>query len=655
MATVITDTLKGTINCCSIDKADEMVVKGYQGLDSQCYNLDTILLLANARILDGYIYNGTVLVPGFTADVTIDMSTATVGINIIGQVVIAGFSYPFIGLIPEATYPTVLSLVAAIVQGINDLTPITGFTAVDNLDETFTISAPVGSGTTLNGAVVSIILNPLFEWYFTHIHDSPIKPWRGEAVIDANSSLHNTLIIPVENTVAGVSQILTFYDRALVNTTNFNDINPPGSISTSSKFSPGVLVFNELSNAVMAENLVPPYGNHSFNDLLTANQGTLFMSNNTNSIFGPLLFGDYNPVNTWTYFQQGVDILMVDSLNAFVDKHTLAFTGAKGVLCDPVTGRIWSAQFGGIEVFTPADPIAVFATVVIAAKSITDFTYYPGTTPGTERVFAVNSTDGTILKYNVDGTPDGGVFFTSLSGVKTIIEYSPAYNVIFFGGVDVIDVVRLDGTLRQTYDPYGTATAGSVITDIRIDGANGTIVVWDNVSRTDVISWSKLGSAGSENFDATLITGIPDVIQSEGDQCVSEDDMNDLSQELTAECDCDDCGDGTSSLPIVVGVTYAIYFGNSANAALASAGVEALGSINKDTYAGTYIYIAAANEYKYFAYPTSLGTPGRFVDTATMWDVVMDAPYTVVITGTTYTVYRSFNLLGGAITMEVQV
>jgi len=650
MATVITDTLKGTINCCSIDKADEMVVKGYQGLDSQCYNLDTILLLANARILDGYIYNGTVLVPGFTADVTIDMSTATVGINIIGQVVIAGFSYPFIGLIPEATYPTVLSLVAAIVQGINDLTPITGFTAVDNLDETFTISAPVGSGTTLNGAVVSIILNPLFEWYFTHIHDSPIKPWRGEAVIDTDSSLHNTLIIPIEDAASGTSQILTFYDRTLVNTTNASDVG----IFTASKFSPGVLVFNELSNTVGAENLVGPYGNHSFNDLLTAQQNP-FMSNTAQSIFGPLTYGDYNPVNNWTYFQQGVDILMVDSLNAFIDKHTLGFTGATGVLCDPVTGRIWSGQLGGIEVFTPANPIAVFATIVIAAKSISDFTYYPGTTPGTERVFAVNKTDGTILKYNVDGTPDGGVFFTSVSGQKSIIEYSPTYNVIFLSGNAAIDVVRLDGTLRQTYDPYGTATAGVVVTDVRIDGANGTIVVWDNVSRTDVISWSKLGSAGTENFAATLITGIPDVIQSEGDQCVSEGDMNGLSQELTAECDCDDCGDGTASLPIVTGVTYAIYFGNSANAALASAGVEALGSINKDTYAGTYIYIAAASEYKYFAYPTSLGTPSRFVDTATMLDVVMDAPYTVIITGTTYTVYRSFNLLGGAITMEVQV
>lgn len=101
-----------------------------------------------------------------------------------------------------------------------------------------------------------------------------------------------------------------------------------------------------------------------------------------------------------------------------------------------------------------------------------------------------------------------------------------------------------------------------------------------------------------------------------------------------------------------------LYYGESADAGpLSEAQIEALrvGTL-KANFPGSYDFDPGG--YKYFCYPAVLGTASSFIDPSTGFPVAMQAPYTVSVTNThgqttTYNVHRTFNVLGGAITVVV--
>ena len=101
------------------------------------------------------------------------------------------------------------------------------------------------------------------------------------------------------------------------------------------------------------------------------------------------------------------------------------------------------------------------------------------------------------------------------------------------------------------------------------------------------------------------------------------------------------------------------YVGTSANAGpLNEAQIEAL-----TDYAGleagfTGTYATSAGNYKYFAWPTTFGSPASFKDAATNLDIAMEASYVVNITNVQgvaqdYNVFRTTNILGAAINVVV--
>jgi hypothetical protein len=102
-----------------------------------------------------------------------------------------------------------------------------------------------------------------------------------------------------------------------------------------------------------------------------------------------------------------------------------------------------------------------------------------------------------------------------------------------------------------------------------------------------------------------------------------------------------------------------VHFGESATSPLAAADILALraGGL-QGGFAGTYAFVAAASEYKYLAYPASMGTATSFKDQSTNLDVPFEAPYTVTVTNafgvaTSYNIHRSTNMIGSAISIVV--
>jgi hypothetical protein len=103
--------------------------------------------------------------------------------------------------------------------------------------------------------------------------------------------------------------------------------------------------------------------------------------------------------------------------------------------------------------------------------------------------------------------------------------------------------------------------------------------------------------------------------------------------------------------------TYIVYYGEDTSGSLDEAGVKALrmsGTVAK--YEG--IYQMAAGGYKYIAIHPSLGTPSAFIDPNTGFAIGMEAAVVVSVTvggvAANYNVYRSTNVLGGAIDIEVR-
>jgi hypothetical protein len=103
-----------------------------------------------------------------------------------------------------------------------------------------------------------------------------------------------------------------------------------------------------------------------------------------------------------------------------------------------------------------------------------------------------------------------------------------------------------------------------------------------------------------------------------------------------------------------------VYYGTSANTSLTEAQIEALASSGLQS-GRTGNYTFGAGDYKWICYPTSFGTTNTstgFKDTSTNLAVPFESPLTVSVTNaygqtTNYYAYRSTNIMGSTITIQV--
>lgn len=104
---------------------------------------------------------------------------------------------------------------------------------------------------------------------------------------------------------------------------------------------------------------------------------------------------------------------------------------------------------------------------------------------------------------------------------------------------------------------------------------------------------------------------------------------------------------------------FRLYYGTSASTPLTEAQIEALAVSSLTTTAlGTYNFGAAASQYKYLSFPNTFTQPTLFKDAATNLVVPFTQLSDVSVTNSNgvvqmYSVWRSFNQLGGAITIIV--
>jgi len=120
----------------------------------------------------------------------------------------------------------------------------------------------------------------------------------------------------------------------------------------------------------------------------------------------------------------------------------------------------------------------------------------------------------------------------------------------------------------------------------------------------------------------------------------------------------DDTSTATFTRDYTVQWMFYAYAGTSAASPLNEAQIEALSDYATLTRTAPRTYAMSAGDYKYFAFPTTFVQPTTFKDQSTNLDIPMQAGYNVNVTNAqgvlqAYTVYRSTNILGAAISVVV--
>jgi hypothetical protein len=118
------------------------------------------------------------------------------------------------------------------------------------------------------------------------------------------------------------------------------------------------------------------------------------------------------------------------------------------------------------------------------------------------------------------------------------------------------------------------------------------------------------------------------------------------------------------SYNFTVSAYWKVFWGNNPGETIGESEIEAFTSnLIKANFNGSYSFTAEANNYKWLCFPEDYGLATTFTDTATNFDVAMNTfgankYITVPVTNafgqlTNYRCYRTFNQLGGAITINV--
>jgi len=258
-----------------------------------------------------------------------------------------------------------------------------------------------------------------------------------------------------------------------------------------------------------------------------------------------------------------------------------------------------------------------------------------------------------VLKYVTNAGGAGGGVYTNADPIPEAI-----------GGVEVgetfTDVALVDMWTKLLYPyQYPAFTSFSIATVQAIYEVGDTIA-----GGTYTFNWATSNSANVK-VDTIAITDVTD-----GNTVMLTASANDGTEDLAQTAVTKTTAtthqwkiEGTNTKETVFDRTFIvnwqhrIYYGESALASLAEADIKALRiSELKAGRQGTYNMLAGG--YKYWAFPQSMGTPTSWIDPDTTFPVAMDTAYNIDITNSfgvliPYTVYRTYNTLGGSIRVTV--
>lgn len=598
--------------CCALSKAYDALLSSRQGRLSKKQLFSSALFNYQVRAVFGYNPPGALLSEGFVASATLDLSAFSAFGVLMGSITVAG---SVIAVLPQGTYANIGSLITGLVSAINNAP--TPYTATDSGGGTITIetSDPTAQA---NGFEIVIQINPTFSMVEELQFDN--TTFRQPIQINDPDSINYQRTLIAKLGTAGQS-VEVFKNRTFEQSVFIGNNGVWGAYA---------IAHQQSADRVWTAAFLP---------------GGVFTVLNPNFTINNLYpsgagagWGIYNTFNNCLYFAATSTNRVIKIDSAGVQTNIGSVTGVTKLAFDPGSGTVWG--IGTQSLFLIHPTTNVVTPVATVGENPVSINYWPVA----DLMLVAFKNIGVIRTYDMAGGVDTATFY-SLVSVDTVF-YSSIYNLIFAATTTATNIVLEDGSLLQNL----SVGAAEFLQD---EVSNDVIGVF-SAGGVGFVRYFALGNDGEESFDGALENGVDPVYSDGSENCLTPAEQSDAVQLITT--DCLTCNDTTTASVIPPsGNSYTIYFGNSSDDALDAAGVGALTSIIQSGYAATYSFDATSpSEYKYIAWPSLLGTPSRFYDPSTGFDVPVNTLYFVTINSIQYTVARSFYALGGAIDITIQ-
>lgn len=662
------DQLIEDTKCCVADTQWEVAHSNLLGLSQDCQQ-EAILLNYKFKLVVAYVPVGTVLTPAYVSSAILDLAgVVTVfphvyaGDIIVNGTVIATY---------QGTYTTEALLIAAIVAAINANSGLSGYSAVNNLDGTITLNVSGGASFSIVSAVIRVFYYYVFA---TGSFDSPT--YAGDSLAISDAGLNGIGFNTSFNVQAYAGDTITpnVWAAGAPHVTTSRGYDMAYRLSDNTFFVCG-------QNAIWTIN--PATGTVT---TTYANANTTLGLNPANILNSAL----HSPFDDYLYFGCSLagGTLGMAKINPAGVLSMVGTGGASvgvtyGLTVNTYDGTLYGVNFDGkIKAYSnptgasPAVTVVTIPTYTTPRQDIQTITFYPSTTQANSRIiygYGATGTSTSILTIldpnNLNTTPILATIDLGLTGSGLIIGGDCIVSVFYNEDFDVLFVGTLNGIIYLFIFDYVTNTVqllqtlpvndtlGNTIRKFQYNAttSDGGSVMYVTGNLATQRSYGIIKKSPDVTVNGTLGDTIPAVVQTDADNCLTADQISDMAQQIQEFCgNC--CGgdiQDINSSNTNGQLTGVIYYGRSTLTTLTNTQVQALGTRTQANFAGTFNYVALASNYIYFCYPTSWGTPSQFKDLIGGFDVVMNAPFTVTILGQSYTCYRSFNLIGGAQSMQV--
>lgn len=269
----------------------------------------------------------------------------------------------------------------------------------------------------------------------------------------------------------------------------------------------------------------------------------------------------------------------------------------------------------------------------ISATTISADTYYIGSTPFTAITSGLTYTNTTPTTAAVGGISSGSTF----SGVTMQFLWD---SLLYPFQVPTFSAFAINGQ-STTIEVGNSVPSGSTL--FTWTTTNSSNVSANTISIEDVTNVVTLGT-GLANDSSESLSLPSNVTKSTATSNVWR--INGVDTQTTS-----------FNRTFTVNWRWRVYYGTSSSTTLTASGITGLTSSSLSSgFAGTWSF--GAGDYKYFTYPSLMGTATTFKDSSTNLDVPMEAVYTVSVTNTygittNYNVHRTTNVLGSSINIII--
>lgn len=521
------------LNCCNAQLAYKSFKANQYNAENKACLYNNVLYLQHAiNALNRYIIPGTIIEEAQISSATLSLSTLSIGLPALinAEVDVNGTVIGSISVVCN-TLTDVLNALEGAIDGGGS-----GYTAsVSGTD--LIVYAPPGTGSTLNGLVVTLTVD---NYYFIEngIALDVISPesLRGACNVNNIASLMNGWTF-----IAG-------YDLDLIFVVDYTNQIPtnifPSGIPTTSDTN--FCIYSPITDKIYAgENSVFGY------DVVTCTSSAPTFSVANTAAPQVITSGMYNPIDTFVYLASvaSTNVYKLDNNAPYGIISTIAtgiLAGGMSINTNPDTSNV---RRGDIWILGPAGAARVIntsgalAASFVSANNSQKLIYCPPI----DRMLIYNTATTNIDSWNPNTFALDTAGFITVGSVPNTMFYSEIFNKIFIEttvlGVKFIKVYNTDGTLITPISEVQTLISNNGT--CFLDDVNGGAVIriHDSVSAVQAdphnVDWINVNQ-DIDSFSGPLLNGTPEVLQTEEDNCLDEEEFNNLLEVSASKC-CDCC------------------------------------------------------------------------------------------------------------------